>query len=255
MSASFYDPLGFISPVTARVKRIFRLLCKDSCECDKEVNNEIKNIWLSFLADLEHLKEIRVNRFCFVNLNEKIIRIELHGFADGSNTVYCAVVYLKVVTSSAVKVFLLAPETKVTPLKVLSIPCLELIGCVLLAKLMKEIKEAIRSSILIDDTYCWTDSDVVLCRIKGKEKCWKPCVESRVVSVRGIVRRERWNHVAGAVNTAGIPMRVCKESDFQRWFRVPKMLYSRESEVENFDTEERLKQVVRSVGGEAKVVG
>ena len=108
---------------------------------------------------------------------------------------------------------------------------------------------------MIGDTYCWTDSDVVLCWIKGKEKCWKPWVGNRVVSVRGIVRRERWNHVAGAVNTAGIPMRVCKESDFQRWFRVPKMLYSRESEVENFDTEERLKQVVRSVGGEAKVVG
>ena len=32
-------------------------------------------------------------------------------------------------------------------------------------------------------------------------------------------------------------------------------MYSRESEVENFDTEERLKQVERSVGGEAKVVG
>ena len=174
MSASFYDPLGFISPVTARVKRIFRLLCKDSCECDKEVNNEIKNIWLSFLADLEHLKEIRVNRFCFVNLNEKTIRIELHGFTDNSNAGYCAVVYLKVVTSSAVKVFFLASKTKVTPLKVLSIPRLELLGCVLLAKLMKEIKEAIRSSVLIDDTYCWTGSDVILCWIKGKEKCWKP---------------------------------------------------------------------------------
>ena len=120
---------------------------------------------------------------------------------------------------------------------------------------MKEIKEAIRSPILTDDTYCWTNSDVVLCRIKGKEKCWKPWVESRVVSVRAIVRRERWNHVAGAANTAGIPTTVCKESDSQRWFRVPKMLYSRESEVENFDTDERLKQVIRSVGGEAKVVG
>ena len=89
VSASFYGPLGFISPVTVRVKYIFQLLCKDSYGWDKEVNNEIKNIWLSFLADLEHLKEIRVNRFYFVNLNEKIIRIELHGFADSSNTVYC----------------------------------------------------------------------------------------------------------------------------------------------------------------------
>ena len=80
-------------------------------------------------------------------------------------------------------------------------------------------------------------------------------MENRVVSVRGIVRRVRWNRVAGSVNTADIPTRVCKESDFQRLFRGPEMLYSRNSEVENIDAEERLKQVERSVGGEAKVVG
>ena len=129
-------------------------------------------------------------------------------------------VYLKVVTSSAVKVFFSASKTKVTPLKVLSTPRLELVGCVLLAKLMKEIKKATRSRVFIDDT-CWTDSDVVLYWIKGKEKCWKPWVENRVVSVRGIMCRERWNHVAGAVNTADVPTKVCKKSDFQRWFRGP----------------------------------
>ena len=122
--------------------------------------------------------------------------------------------------SSAVKVFFSASTTKVTPLKVLSTPRLELVGCVLLAKLMKEIKKATRSSVFIDDT-CWTDSNVVLYWIKGKEKCWKPWVENRVVSVRGIVCRERWNHVAGAVNTADVPTKVCKKSDFQRWFRGP----------------------------------
>ena len=47
---------------------------------------------------------------------------------------------------------------------------------------------------------------------------------------------------------------VCKESDFQRWFRGPKMLYSRDSQAENFDDEERLKQVERLEGGEAKVI-
>ena len=67
------------------------------------------------------------------------------------------------------------------------------------------------------------------------------------------MRKERGNHVAGAVNTADIPTRICKESDFQRWFRSPEM-YSNGSEIEHFDTEERLKQVERLVGGEAKVV-
>ena len=49
VSASFYD---FISRVTARVKCIFEVLCKDSYDWDEKVNNEIKNSWLSFLFDL-----------------------------------------------------------------------------------------------------------------------------------------------------------------------------------------------------------
>ena len=69
------------------------------------------------------------------------------------------------------------------------------------------------------------------------------------------MRRVRWNHVAGSVNTADIRTRICKESDFQRLFRGPEMLYSRNSEVGNFDVEERLKQVERLVGGEAIIVG
>ena len=74
-------------------------------------------------------------------------------------------------TSSTAKVFFLASKTKVASLKVVSIQRLELLGCVLLANLMKEIKNPIRSRVLIDDTYCWADSGVVLCWIKGKEKC------------------------------------------------------------------------------------
>ena len=60
---------------------------------------------------------------------------------------------------------------------------------------------------------------------------------------------------AGAVNTADITTRVCKESDFQLWFHGPEMLHSRNSEVEDLNAEESLKQVERLVGDETKVVG
>ena len=63
---------------------------------------------------------------------------------------------VKVLFSTS-KVIKVTKVTKVTPLKVLSIPRLELLGCVLLTKLMKEIKVAISLRVLIDDTYCWTD--------------------------------------------------------------------------------------------------
>ena len=80
-------------------------------------------------------------------------------------------------------------------------------------------------------------------------------MENRVVRVQGILHRERRNHIAGAVKTADIPMRVCKESDFQGWSHGPEMLHSRESEVKNFGAKERLKQVERLMGGEAKDPG
>ena len=56
---------------------------------------------------------------------------ELHGFCDSSKTLYCAVIYVRVVTKGGmVKVFFWTSKTKVSPLKVLTIPRLELLGCV-----------------------------------------------------------------------------------------------------------------------------
>ena len=54
VAASFYDPLGFVSPVTARVRCIFQLLFKDGYEWDKEVNNKIKSIWLTHFSPVSH---------------------------------------------------------------------------------------------------------------------------------------------------------------------------------------------------------
>ena len=42
ISSSFYDPLGLISPVTARGKTIFQLLCKDKLDWDEKVSLEIE---------------------------------------------------------------------------------------------------------------------------------------------------------------------------------------------------------------------
>ena len=51
--ASFYDPLGLISPITARIKTTFQLLCKNQCLWDENISSEIESIWNDFLADLK----------------------------------------------------------------------------------------------------------------------------------------------------------------------------------------------------------
>ena len=79
ISASFYDPLGLISPVTARVKTIFQLLCKDKLDWDEKVPLEIEVIWEKFLSNLENWNCLKVKRFAFYEM-ENILTVNLHGF-------------------------------------------------------------------------------------------------------------------------------------------------------------------------------
>ena len=227
VSASIYDPLGLISPITARIKFIFQLPCKEKSEWDDDVSSDILNIWKEFLVAHEKVKYVRVPRFVLIDINEAIQSVELHGFCDSSSEVYCSMVYLRIVSNLSVKVSLLAAKTKVAPLKKLSIPRLELLGSVILTKLLREIKVSISNRVVVNDIFCWTDSTVVLCWIKGKEKSWKPWVENRVVNIRSVVPRENWFHVSGVINPADIPTR--KVDDFceyfdSTWFNGPSFL-------------------------------
>lgn len=219
VSASIYDPLGLISPITAQIKVIFQLLCKEKSEWDDNVSSEVLVIWNKFLVAIENLPIIRIPRFVFVEIQEVVESVELHGFCDSSCHVYSGVVYVRVVTNTGVKVSLLASKTKVAPLKTLSIPRLELLGSVILTKLLKDIKNALSTRVLINNVYCWTDSTVVLCWIKGEEKTWKPWVENRVVNVRSVVPRECWFHVSGVSNPADIPTRMI--DNFENYFNGP----------------------------------
>ena len=51
--------------------------------------------------------------------------------------------------------------------------------------------------IKYDDVYCWSDSEIALAWIRGKEKCWEPWVEHTVVAIRKMTDRSRWNFVKG----------------------------------------------------------
>ena len=67
---------------------------------DDKVSLDIAKVWFEFLDALENLKVLEVGRFCFVSNSNEVKSVELHGFSDSSNVVYCAVVYLKIVFGS-----------------------------------------------------------------------------------------------------------------------------------------------------------
>jgi len=209
--------LLFISPVISRVKVLFQLFCKNKLDWDEEVSDDLKLAWFEILSVLKDLNCVKLDRFAFVDSRPS--RIELHGFCDSSLEVYCAIVYLRIVSVDDVSVkFLCAKKTRVTPLKTLTIPRLELLGCLLLTTttLLNECRIALKEKINIDQTFCWSDSEVALFWIKGKEKTWNLWVENRVVKIRKVVDRDNWFHVPRKLNPTDGPARMCQ--DFNEFF-------------------------------------
>ena len=92
--SSFCHPLGLISPIAARIKIIFQLLCKNQCSLDENISSETELIWDDFLADLKQIEILRMKRFAFVQPQETILLVSLHGFCDSSSQVYCGMVYI-----------------------------------------------------------------------------------------------------------------------------------------------------------------
>ena len=87
---------------------------------------------------------------------------EIHGLCDSSAQAYCAVVYVRVACSQAVKVNLWAGKCRVAPMKDLSIPRLELLACVLLSKLVVSVVHAVRLEVQVRNVFCWTDSQIAV---------------------------------------------------------------------------------------------
>jgi len=81
----------------------------------------------------------------------------LHGFCDSSGKAYGAVVYVVVECAHGISVKLWSGKSKLVPMKVLSIPRLELLGCLLLSKLMVAVLKGVRDEVNVKDWFCWTD--------------------------------------------------------------------------------------------------
>ena len=149
---------------------------------------------------------------------------------------------------SGVSINLLVAKTRVAPLKSLTIPRLELLSCLLLAELLKSVFNALDYLNHIE-IFCWSDSEISLCRIKGTHKQWTSWVENRVVKIRSVVSPSHWAHVPGIWNPADIGTRSISPDDMKAdsvWFSGPKFLYRSKdywpkSEVPKDSTDHELK--------------
>ena len=177
-ASKFYDPLGFLSPVIITLKTFFQELCKSKLDWDDPLPR------------------------CYFHSSQSSRECVLYGFCDASTAAYATVVYLCVGSDQAQ---FMASKTRVAPLSQQTIPRLELLSCLLLARLITNVLAALESVIEVRLGSCFTDSKVALFWIQGEGKEWKPFVHNRVKEIRGLVSAKHWSHCSGKNNPADIP--------------------------------------------------
>ena len=162
MSARVFDPLGLITPFSIILKILFQQLCLDSAGWDDQLNDSLKVRWEKLILQLPALGDITVPRYCFLLSKDDQV-VELHGFSDASTKAYAAAIYARVVNGDAVQTTLLCAKSRVAPVKTQTVPRLELLGALLLARLMDSVLKALSDCISVDNVFYWTDSITVVC--------------------------------------------------------------------------------------------
>ena len=203
----FYDPLGFLSPVIIKFKVFFKELCEDCIEWDEELSGDILQKWQSLIKSLKEAPTFSIPRFYLQDIDIEGATLSLHGFCDASKEAYAAVVYIVAHSDSQVCVRFVVSKTRVAPRQELTIPRLELMSALLLARLIDNVMKSLSPIFCLEQPTCYTDSQVALYWIIGVSKDWKQFVQNRVLEIRELVPINCWKHCPGCENPADLPSR------------------------------------------------
>ncbi|GFT71317.1 integrase catalytic domain-containing protein [Trichonephila clavipes] len=208
-AGKIYDPVGFLSPYTIRLKCLLQELWLRKLSWDYELRPDIHAVWSQWWLELTFLSELKIPRKILDSSGDSS-EVRIHTFSDASQKAYGAAASLRVKHKDRVSVDLVSSKSRVAPLKRLSLPRLELMGALLAARLAKEVKKILDQKCSTR-AFFWTDSQVTLHWIKGPSHRWKPFVANRVREIQSLTDPNSWFHCSGKDNPADLLTRGISE--------------------------------------------
>lgn len=219
-----YDPNGFLGPVIMRGKMIIQDLWKDNYDWDQEITGPLTQKWKAFDEDLENVSTITIKRWIGTSEGKNM---QLHGFCDASEKGYGAVIYSRVKENGQYRIELLTSKSRVAPLKVVTIPRLELCAANLLVNLLETVVPLFNT--VEHEIHCWSDSQTVLQWLLKPSTTLKTYVANRVANIQ--TKNENlsitWGWVAGVENPADLISRgttILELRDETKWWNGPEWL-------------------------------
>ncbi|XP_057294388.1 uncharacterized protein LOC130622946 [Hydractinia symbiolongicarpus] len=224
--SSIYDPLGLAAPFLLKGRKIMQNLCKEKTSWDEKISEPLRSAWERWRLDIVLLKKLEVNR-CVKPLHFKEIEsTSLHHFSDASNEGYGTATYLRIRdVEGNVNCCLLLGKSRVAPIKMVSIPRLELTAATVAVKVGVMLKQEMPA---VDYECYWTDSNVVLGYINNESRRFHIFVANRIQQIQENTSLDQWNHVPTHENPAddasrGISLKHVEKSS--RWFKGPQFLW------------------------------
>ena len=201
-------------------------LWKQQLPWDAALSGDDQERWKCWKEGAAVLAELRIPRCYRKAAGAEVTRCELHIFCDASEDAFGAAGYLKQITmDGSVNCMLVASRTRVALLKKLTVVRLKLQGAVLATRLAQSIAAAL--STPADETYFWTDSEVVLGYISNDSRRFQRFVANRIAEIRDTTTPSQWRHVPGTLNPADDCSRGLWAAELtidSRWFHGPEFL-------------------------------
>ena len=130
-----------------------------------------------------------------------------------------------VYSDGSIEISFVMGKSRVTPLKPMNMPRLELVAAMLGAKLGTKICNEL--DLHVNRVYYWTDAVVVLRCIHNVSNRFEIFIANRLNVLHALTSVDQWRHVPGKLNSANLAsrgMQPCQASDADLWLKGPKFL-------------------------------
>lgn len=182
----------------------------------------IQTMWKDILLQIKNIEKLQIPRWLTIAENNSY---QLHLFCDASEAAYAANAYLRVVTGEKIVCNLIAAKTKVSPMKQISLPRLELSGAVLLARLAKKVMGILNMEAI--DVHAWPDSEITLAWIHAHPSKWQTFVANRVTYIQNTMSKATWRHIPSGLSPADVTSRGSSPNELihdAQWWHGPAFL-------------------------------
>ena len=189
--ASVFDPMGLVSPFVLLGKQILQEACAAGLDWDDELPDPLKQRYKDWCDQLHELSLLTIPR-CIKPPDFNVSAVEFHHFADASTSGYGVCSYTRLTNSNgSVSVALVFAKSRVSPIKPITVPRLELTAAVL----------AVCSSVMLEREFkfgCsvkhffYFDSTVVLGYISTSTRRFQVFVANRVGTIQSLTTASQW---------------------------------------------------------------